>query len=206
MTNVERRLIDLAYKYKLTHLSSCLSTLPILQDIYNAKKPEDTVVLGNSHAALALYVTLEEHKLADADKLAQEMGTHARRDLDSGIEVTGGSLGQAETVAVGMALADRSKTVYLVTSDGACAEGSVWEALKIAGDNRLDNLRVAVIANGYSALDRVDLDYLEQRLQAFFPVTVFRTNLYEWPDWLQGVNGHYVMLDEAKYREVTNNE
>jgi len=201
MTKNERRIIDISYKKGLTHISSCLSALPILEDIYKVKNPEDDVVLGNSHAALALYVVLEAE--GKGEEMAEKFGTHAERSLTHGIGVSGGSLGQPETVAVGMALADRDRVVYLVTSDGACAEGSVWEALKIAADNQLENLRVSVVANGYSAYDKVELEYLERRLRSFYPILVHRTNLYDWPDWMQGVNGHYVKLDEIKYRELT---
>ena len=203
MTKNERRIIDIAYNKGLTHISSCLNTLPILEDIYKVKEPEDDVVLANSHAALALYVVLEAQGLADAEKLADRMGTHAERSLEDGICVSGGSLGQPETVAVGMAIADRSKNVYLVTSDGACAEGSVWEALKIAAQQKLENLRVSVVANGYSAYDRVDLEYLEHRLKTFYPVMVHRTNLFDWPDYLQGTDGHYHKLTDIEYRELT---
>ena len=201
MNTLEKRIIDLSYEHGLTHISSCLTTLPALEDIYRVKEPEDEVVLGNSHSALALYVLLEERGI-DAEDLIKRMGTHAERSLKDGIYVSGGSLGQAETIAVGMALADRSRNVYLVTSDGACAEGSVWEALRIAGDFRLENLRVSVIANGYSAYGRVDLDDLEQRLKSFYPVLFYRVNLFDYPDFLQGVNGHYVKLDDKKYKEI----
>jgi len=201
MNTLEKRIIDLSYKHGLTHISSCLTTLPALEDIYRVKEPNDEVVLGNSHSALALYVLLEE-KGVNAEDLIKRMGTHAERSLKDGIFVSGGSLGQAETVAVGMALADRSRTVYLVTSDGACAEGSVWEALRIAGDFRLENLRVSVIANGYSAYGRIDLDDLERRLKTFYPVLFYRVNLFDYPDFLQGIDGHYVKLDEEKYKEI----
>jgi len=201
MNTLEKRIIDLSYKHGLTHISSCLTTLPALEDIYRVKEPNDEVVLGNSHSALALYVLLEE-KGINAEDLIKRMGTHAERSLKDGIYVSGGSLGQAETVAVGMALADRSRTVYLVTSDGACAEGSVWEALRIAGDFRLENLRVSVIANGYSAYGRIDLDDLERRLKTFYPVLFYRVNLFDYPDFLQGIDGHYVKLDEEKYKEI----
>lgn len=203
MTKNERRVIDLCYAHKLGHLSSCLTTLPVLEDIYRVKGQNDSVVLANGHAGIALYTVIEANGHGDADNMIRRFGVHPERSLQHGIEVSSGSLGQAETVAVGMALGDRSKNVYLVTSDGACAEGSVWEALRIAADNRLENLRVSVVANGYSAYDRVDLDYLEHRLKSFYPVLFCRVNLFEYPEWLQGIDGHYVIMDEAKYREIT---
>jgi transketolase N-terminal domain/subunit len=198
MSPLEKRVIDLAYKFKLSHIGSCLTTLPVIERVID----KGDLVLGNGHAALALYVSLEARGKCDAEKLAGEMGTHNNRSLENGILVSGGSLGQPETVAVGMALADRNKQVCLVTSDGACAEGSVWEALRIAGDNKLDNLSVSVVANGFSAYDRVDLDRLETRLRTFFPVDFYRISLDNYPKWLHGLDGHYVILDEEKYNEL----
>lgn len=200
MHKLERRVLDLSYKNKLSHIGSCLAAVGPIDDIYNAKEPDEPFVLGNSHAALALYTVLESRGMGDAQEMIDRMGTHAERDKN--IWASGGSLGQAETVAVGMALADRSKNVYLMTSDGACAEGSVWEALRIAAEQRLENLRVVVIANGYSANGRVDLEYLEQRLNAFYPVIMLRTNLYQYPDCLQGLAGHYTVLTDEQYKEA----
>jgi transketolase N-terminal domain/subunit len=202
MNQIERRIIDLSYKHKLSHLGSCLTAVNHIKAIYDVKEPDEPFVLGNAHAGLALYTVLESKGLGDAEEMVTRMGTHSERDKN--IWVSGGSLGQAETVAVGMALADRRKNVYLMTSDGACAEGSVWEALRIAAEQRLENLRVVVIANGYGANGRIDLDYLETRLKSFYPVLFQRVNLYEWPDWLQGLSGHYVVMNEMQYREVTN--
>jgi len=203
LNKLERRAIEISYKQKRSHLSSVLTTLPTIDKIYDIKKKDEPFVLGNSHAALALWVVLEKHGLCDAEEMAEKYGTHAERDMEHGVWVSGGSLGQAETVAVGLALADRKTNVYLVTSDGACAEGSVWEALRIAAEQRLENLRITVIANGLSALGTVDTQYLQHRLQSFFPTMVVAPNLFHLPEFIQGVAGHYVVLDEQMFKEIT---
>lgn len=204
LNELERKIVDISYEQKLSHLSSCLNTVGILDHIYTIKDRDDIVVLGNSHAALALFVVLEKHEGKNAKELQKRHGTHANRNLEDGIYVSGGSLGQAETVAVGLAMANRDRNVYLVTSDGACAEGSVWEALRVAADYRLENLRVTVIANGYSGYDKTDVEALDTRLNAFYPTLVVRTNVFKFPEWLQGVAGHYVVMNEEMYKEITN--
>lgn len=201
-SELQRRCLDISYKHRLSHISSVLTTVDIIDEIYNVKKPDDAFVLGNSHAALALWVALEKRGQCDAEEMVEKYGTHAHRDMEHGVWVSGGSLGQPETVAVGMALADRTKDVYLVTSDGACAEGSVWESLRIAAEQRLENLRVTVISNGTSAYGPVDQEYLEHRLKTTYPLIFARVNLFDFPDWLQGVPGHYVVMNEMQYREV----
>jgi transketolase len=203
LSEIQRRAVDISYEKKLSHLSSVLNTVDIVDKTYEVMKEGDVFVLGNSHAALALYVVLEKHKGKDAEKLYDKHGTHANRDLEDGIFVSGGSLGQAETVAVGLAMADKEKDVYLVTSDGACAEGSVWEALMIARNQRLENLRIAVIANGHGAYGDIDVEDLNKRLNTFYPTIVHKADLFHLPDWIQGVAGHYCVLDESMYKELT---
>lgn len=203
MNKLERQIIDISYENKLSHISSCLGSVNFIDHCYEVMKDDDIFVLGNSHASLAHYVVLEKYGKANARELVKKHGVHANRDVENGIHVSGGSLGQAETVAVGMALANRDRDVYLLTSDGACNEGAIWEALRIAADNRLENLKVAVIANGMGALGKIDTDYLDTRLNAFYPVLVVRTNMFAYPDWLNGFSGHYAVMDEEKYKEVT---
>jgi nucleoside-diphosphate-sugar epimerase len=57
VNTLERRVIELSHRFKLTHVSSCLNTVNLLDFIYNNRSPNDPVILGNSHAALSLYVT-----------------------------------------------------------------------------------------------------------------------------------------------------
>lgn len=100
-----------------------------------------------------------------------------------------------------MAIARPDIDIYVLTSDGEMAEGSCWEALRIAGELRLENLKVFCNANGYSALGKVDVDMLDTRMQMFYPSLMFRTNLFKYPDFLQGVGGHYLALTKEQYEE-----
>lgn len=203
MNTLKKRCIELSYKHGLTHISSVLNTVDLLDSIYRMRLEDDPVVLGNSHAALALYVVLESRGLCDAEAMIKKHGTHAGRDVGHGIWVSGGSLGQAETIAVGMALADRLRVVWLVTSDGACAEGSVWEAFHMVSDQHATNLRIYVVANGLGGYGSIDIPVLERRLlDALFPcwATLIQPEL-QYP-FLRGLAGHYVTLTEQQYQEM----
>ena len=57
--NIRQRLIDITYQEKLSHLSSCLSALPIIEEVYTLKKEDDIFILSNGHSGLALYCVLE---------------------------------------------------------------------------------------------------------------------------------------------------
>lgn len=203
MGSLERRIIDISYKKKLSHIGSCLSSVQIIDKCYEVMKPGDKFVLSAGHAFLGLAVVLEKRKGLDAEKLVEEHGTHPNRNVEEGIWVSTGSLGQGLPIAVGMALADRKRDVYVVSSDGEMAEGSCWEALRVAGEQKLENLKISVVANGYGAYGKVDVTWLDDRLNAFYPTLVVRTNMFAYPEYLNGLNGHYTVLDEAKYKELT---
>lgn len=202
ISKLERRIIDIAYIKKLSHLSSCLTAVQLIDNIYQVKKENEPFVLSNGHAGLALYVILEKIYFKDAEKLFDKHGVHPNRDLGDKIYCSTGSLGSGVAIAVGMALADRSRNVYVLMSDGEFAEGLVWEALRIAGEQRLENLRIMVNANGTGAYGHIDTELLDKRANMFYPVLVVPTNMYKWPDFLQSIDGHYKTLSEDEYKET----
>ena len=199
VSKLEKRILDISYKYGLSHIGSCLTVVRMLDIVYQTRGPEDPVILSNGHAGLALYVILEKYYGHDAEELWKKHGTHPNRDPKHHIYCSTGSLGQGVPIGVGMALADRTRDVYIVTSDGELAEGSCWEALRVAGDLRLENLRVFVNANGYSAYKKLEEDILDVRLQYFYPTLVHKTNLFNFPDYLQGLGGHYHVLTKEEH-------
>jgi transketolase len=205
LSKLERQLVDISYELKLSHLSAYFTAVGILDSIYSVKKKDEPLILSQGHAFAALAVVLEKYEGKNALELVRKYGTHPTRCLEDGIDLSTGSLGQGLTVAVGMALADRSKNVYVLTSDGEMTEGSCWEALRIAGEQQLENLRVTVNANGWSAYNKVDVDLLDLRMQYFYPSLVVKTNVFKFPEWLQGVDGHYGIIDsEERYKEILN--
>jgi transketolase len=203
LNKLERRIIDISYKKKLSHLSSCLTAVRLIDHIYLVKHHDEPFILDNGHAGLALYVVLEKFHFKDAEALFDKHGVHPNRDEQDLISCSTGSLGQGLPIAVGMAFADPTKNVYVLTSDGAMAEGSNWEALRIAGEKRIENLRVTVNANGHSAYNNVDTEILDLRMQYFYPSLVAKTNMLNYPEWLQGIGGHYHVMSDADYEEIT---
>lgn len=199
---LEKRILEISHKKHLSHIGSCLMASGPIQAIYKTRKPHEPFILSNGHAALALYCVLEEWGFGNAERIFDKHGVHPNRDIKNGIWASTGSLGHGIGIAVGMALADRERLVYVMISDGECAEGSVWEALRIAGEQRLENLRIVVLANGYGAYGKIDVDVLEQRLQLFYPLLVVKANLFNYPDWLQGQQAHYLVMSDEQAQEV----
>lgn len=198
------KIIDISFQENLSHIGSCLTTYPILRHIYTLKKENDSVVLSNGHAGLALYVILSELYGHDPIKMLHEFGIHPVRDISRHVEVSSGSLGSAILVSVGMALAQRENKVFCIISDGECAEGSVWEALAFAHKNNLDNLEVHVNMNGYSAYDPVNTDYLIDRLKTFLPtIKIWKTQCPD-VDFLNGLKAHYHVLSNKDKDYIDN--
>jgi transketolase len=70
-------------------------------------------------------------------------------NLDLGIESSNGSLGQGLAMGIGIAYAakknnDVDYNAYVLMGDGECNEGSVWEAVMLAPQLKLDNL-IAIV-------------------------------------------------------------
>ena len=126
-----------------------------------------------------MYVCIEKYFGIDAVKLLDKYGEHPKRNEDDKIYCSTGSLGMGITVATGR-FANKDINVYCLISDGECAEGSVWEALRFIKERKLTNLHIYVNANGWAAYDKVDLDYLEKRLKSFLPRINFIKTSVEW--------------------------
>ncbi|OHB24902.1 MAG: hypothetical protein A2542_00700 [Parcubacteria group bacterium RIFOXYD2_FULL_52_8] len=116
------------------------------------------------------------------------------------METSSGPLGSGLSQAVGMAIADArggytsSRTIYCLVSDGEHDEGNTWEAIMLAGREKLRNLIVIVDRNniqidGFTE-DIMPLEPLRQKWEAF--------------NWhVLDVDGHNIMeivwaINEAK--------
>jgi transketolase len=103
-----------------------------------------------------------------------KLGGHVSHFLP-GVEFSTGSLGHGLPVAAGMALAGKAKgkpyRVFCMTSDGDMNEGSTWEAIMFAAQQKLDNLVIVLDYNHVQALgqskDVIDLEPLEKKMTEF---------------------------------------
>jgi transketolase len=200
--NLYKRIIDITYAEKLSHLSSCLSALPILEEIYAKKKDDEVFILSNGHAGLALYVMLEKYYGIDPVMLLHKHGIHPNRDLENHLYCSTGSLGSGLPIAVGHALANPEKNVYVMISDGECAEGSIWESLRYIHERKIKNICVYVNINGLGAYDSIDINYLSKRLLAFLPTANLRYSAP--PEWsfAKGLLTHYYVLKPEDYQQL----
>lgn len=131
---------------------------------HDPKKPHwedrDRLVLSNGHIAPVLYSTMAHAGYLPVDelktlrKLGSRLQGHPHREYLPALETSSGPLGCGLSQAVGMALADRmdngktsARRIYCLTSDGEHDEGNTWEAILLAGKERLHNLVCVVDRN-----------------------------------------------------------
>jgi transketolase len=132
---------------------------------YRPDEPEwegrDRFLLSHGHYAIALYAALLEAGILPEAELETYGADDSRLPMSGmatytpGMEMSGGSLGQGLSIAVGMALGLRRKNnpafVYNSMSDGELDEGSTWEAAMSAAHFGLGNLIVLVDINNQQA-------------------------------------------------------
>jgi transketolase len=162
-----RLVVEAAIIARTCHIGSSLSIVDILAVLYadvlarEPEEPADRFLLSKGHAASALYGTLATVGVLSREELLVGycsdggwLAGHPERGVP-GVEMTGGSLGHGPAIAVGVALAERhtgGRRTYCLVGDGETDEGSVWEALALAGQLGLDGLTVIVDANGLQGL------------------------------------------------------
>lgn len=143
----------------------------------------DRFILSNGHICPVLYATMahagyfpvEETKTLR--KFGSRLQGHPHREYLPGIETSSGPLGSGLSQAVGMVLAERmdnprsTKYFYCTTGDGEQNEGNHWEAMMLAGKERLYNLIQIVDRNNIQidgdTEDVMPLEPLREKYESF---------------------------------------
>lgn len=174
---IRREIIKMLAQAGSGHTAGAMGTADLFASLYfggliNFNKDEpyweerDRVVLSCGHYGPAWYATLAlagffpVEELMTLRKLGSRLQGHPVRQISfsgsnyqqlSGVENTGGPLGQGVSVAVGMALAgkmDKKKwRVICVESDAEQQEGQTWEAYMSAAKYKLGNLTFIIDRN-----------------------------------------------------------
>ncbi|KHS65754.1 transketolase [Pectobacterium brasiliense] len=132
---------------------------------YRPEEPEweerDRFLLSHGHYAIAYYAALIEAGIIPREELETYGSDDSRLPMSGmatytpGMEISGGSLGQGLSIAVGMALGLKQKQnsalVINSMSDGELDEGSTWEAAMSAAHYGLSNLINVVDVNKQQA-------------------------------------------------------
>ncbi len=211
--NIRQSIIEMLVEAGSGHSAGPLGMSDVFTALYfelmniDPKKPDwderDWLVLSCGHICPVLYATLSERgyfpnsELKTLRKLGTRLQGHPHNLSLPGIETTSGPLAQGSSQAVGIALAFRMNKqrnrVYLVMSDGEQQEGQTWEAVMLAGKEKLHNLTAVIDRNniqidGYTE-DVMPLDDLKAKYEAF--------------NWhVIEVDGHNIQAVINAYREA----
>lgn len=120
----------------------------------------DRLILSNGHICPVYYATLAHagyfpvSELQSLRKFGSRLQGHPHREFLPAVENSSGPLGSGLSQAVGMALADKMTTkgksdkfFYCLMSDGELDAGNTWEAVMLAGREKLHNLIAIVDRN-----------------------------------------------------------
>lgn len=181
---------EMAYRAKASHMGGNFSMADALAVLYtdvarfDPKNPtdqnRDRIVLSKGHCCAVMYATLahfgffSEEELEHFGENGHMLSCHVSCKVP-GVELSSGSLGHGAAVAAGMALAGKLQNkdyrVYAICGDGECDEGSIWEMVMFAGQNKLDNFTVIVDANKMQAMgdtkDIIDLQPMADKWRLF---------------------------------------
>ena len=184
--SLKRIILETAHKTKEGHIPSAFSILDILYVLYDSvlnvdpKNPEKTdrdyLLVSKGHSAVGLYAVLADRgffPMSELDTFGHfnsRLGGHPDRNKVPGVEASTGSLGHGLPIAVGIAMGlgykNELQRVFCIIGDGELNEGSMWEAILLAGEHKCKNLTCIVDYN--HSIDRSILwGDLTEKFKAF---------------------------------------
>ena len=199
-------ILKMVHHAKCGHTGGPLSCIDLLAALYfykmriDPKNPRweerDRFVLSAGHTAPALYACLikrgfiPESEMWNLRKLGSALQGHPKLNLDWGIEMSTGSLGQGMSISNGMAMAShldqKNFRVYSLESDGGAQEGMMWEGAMSAGFRKLDN-RVALLDyNG------IQIDGFVEKIKDVAPLD----------DKFRAFNWHVITIDGHNMKQI----
>lgn len=173
-----------------SHLGGSLSCAEIMAVLYgevlkiDVNNPTDAqrdiFIPSKNHCVLSHIPALAEKGFISKDEILEFQkdggrltGYPQRKEI--GLEYSGGSLGMAISVGIGIALGKRKRKlnseVFILMGDGELNEGSVWEAFMSAAHYKLDNLTVIIDRNHLSydgnTEDIMGIEDISEKMQGF---------------------------------------
>ena len=207
--DARKKILNMKYKSKSSHIGSAFSVLDILTYLYfkglnitkdNLKHNDrDRVILSKGHASAALYTILAIKGFLDMEKLDKyycdngELPGHIDMTVSDALDLSAGSLGHGLSVGAGMALAMKidkiDNRIIVIMGDGEVNEGSIWEAAMFISRENLKNVTIVIDYNDFQGYDKSS------------DILTYERNIEMWRaldfDVLE-INGHdFEQLDKA---------
>lgn len=201
---IRQSIIDMLEDAGSGHTAGPLGMTDIFTALYfelmrhNPQMPDsperDRLVLSNGHICPVLYATMAHagyfpiEELKTLRKFGSRLQGHPHREFLPYVETSSGPLGSGLSQAIGMALADRidsgvtsPKTFYCLLGDGELNEGNNWEAMMLAGKEKLRNVIAIVDRNN------IQIDGYTENVMPLEPLTS-KWAAFGWH--VQEIDGH----------------
>ena len=209
---IRQSIIEMLIEAKSGHTAGPLDMADIFAYLYfhalkhDPKKPDwsyrDRLVLSNGHICPVLYATMGHagyfplSELKTLRKFGSKLQGHPHREYLPALENSSGPLGAGLSQLVGMAIADRmdfgktsSKQFICLVGDGELDEGQNWEAIMLAGKEKLQNVTVFVDRNN------IQIDGFTEDIMPLNPLGA-KWAAFNWH--VQEIDGHnFRAIDQA---------
>lgn len=204
---LRRRILQASFEAGACHISSALSCIDILVSIFKKMRKHDVFIYGKVSGVCSFYVLLAEMGIIPENKVVYYLKKYPLPHKSiPGVLHGIGSLGHGLPFATGLALADRTRNVYLLMSDGEIQEGTTWESLLFARHHKLINLKVYVDRNFLQALGRteeiVGITKALEKLRELFPINIVKTIKGQGVPWMKDYSWHYRNLNETGLKKA----
>jgi transketolase N-terminal domain/subunit len=193
---IAKELLEYSYKNKLSHIPSALSMLDYVNFLFSEEvvKRDDIIVIGKPFGAQAYYLIWQRLGWLDNIESLSVGVKHDEIDfVDYGEETMGNALG----VAIGMALANPEKQVWVNITDATLQMGNTLEAIQFIGHNQIKNILLTIDYNNKQVTGNTE-DVLSVE-----PIYDLFLN-YKWRT--QGVDGHSVKGLSNVFSRLDNNQ
>ena len=209
---IRQSIIEMLIEAKSGHTAGPLDMADIFAYLYfhalkhDPKKPDwpyrDRLVLSNGHICPVLYATMGHagyfplSELKTLRKFGSRLQGHPHREYLPALENSSGPLGSGLSQIVGMALAERidfgktsGKQFICLVGDGELDEGQNWEAIMLAGKEKLQNVTVFVDRNN------IQIDGFTEDIMPLNPLGD-KWRSFNWH--VQEIDGHnFRAIDQA---------
>jgi transketolase len=209
---IRKSIIEMLIEAKSGHTAGPLDMADVFAYLYfhalrhDPKNPNweyrDRLVLSNGHICPVLYATMAHagyfpvEELKTLRKFKSRLQGHPHREFLPMLENSSGPLGSGLSQAVGMTLAERidhgktsSKQFVCLLGDGELDEGQNWEAIMLAGKEKIQNLTVFVDRNN------IQIDGFTEDVMPLNPLAD-KWRSFNWH--VQEIDGHsFRHIDEA---------
>tara|TARA_Y100001970_G_scaffold294251_1_gene449169 strand:+ start:8756 stop:9535 length:780 start_codon:yes stop_codon:yes gene_type:complete len=154
--------IKLIYNGFKFHIGGTLSCVDVIVALFYAnfinlnKKKRNIFILSKGHALACFFLILMDKKKISYDEFKNnfeklKFGNQLDIYNSKFVDWNTGSLGHSAGVAIGLAIKNPSKKIYVIVGDAEFEEGSIWEAIFYISENKIKNIALIIDRNKMSA-------------------------------------------------------